>query len=100
MQMQDAKETIAAAEIADLLHMKTETFLKRRRKLEAEGMPRSIPGTSHPPVWSRALFLAWIDTRHGAEPETSAPEEASEGADYVANTRRALEARAGIGAGQ
>jgi hypothetical protein len=68
MQMQDAKETIAA--------------------------------TSHPPVWSRALFLAWIDTRHGAEPETSAPEEASEGADYVANTRRALEARAGIGAGQ
>jgi hypothetical protein len=77
--------TITAQEIAEILQMNVRTFLRKREKMEAEGLPRRVPGTS---VWSRRLVLAWIG---GGAAATYIDEEE----DPVAAARADLESRIG-----
>lgn len=51
---------VRAAEVAALLNFSSERyFFERRRRLEADGFPRKLPGING---WSRAAILSWIET--------------------------------------
>ena len=51
--------TIDAAGLAAMLHMKKETFLRKRARLMALGMPKPVPGAGN--VWSVPLVEAWLN---------------------------------------
>lgn len=51
---------MSAAEVARLLRRRSvNAFLSDRRRLEAAGFPRKLPGTN---LWSGPAILRWLET--------------------------------------
>lgn len=50
---------LTAGQVAFLLRCSEDTFRNKRRRLEAAGFPRKLPGCAR---WSRAAVLRWIET--------------------------------------
>ncbi|MBZ9856730.1 hypothetical protein LB566_23340 [Mesorhizobium sp. CA13] len=58
------RPVLSAIEVAELLGWKTvESFRNNRRRLEAAGFPKKLPGA---PGWSRAAVMRWIDSDAGS----------------------------------
>ena len=60
-----AAPTATAAEVAALLAMDKDDFLRRRPRLQTvHGFPRVLPGCGR--RWSRTAVLDWIEARNSA----------------------------------
>ena len=61
---------LTRGQVAELLNVSADWFYRRRRTLEAEGFPRSLPGFAQG-RWCPVAIEAWI-ARHGRAPEPPA----------------------------
>jgi predicted DNA-binding transcriptional regulator AlpA len=81
--------TLTLEEVAEALSMSATTFRTRKRALEAEGFPRSLPAAG--PRWSRRQVEAWIQAGGVSQADPQLADVTD--LDAIATARAALQAR-------
>lgn len=61
---------LSAQEVAALLHRQMNWFYKHRRRLEALGFPRPVPGMGR--RWDPVAIRHWLDKQAGLAPASPA----------------------------